>query len=86
MIIPVHFTPRQAALVDQALDDGRYSSREEIVYDALDLWEQRETRRQLELARVKRAYDVGMVSGEGRELDAIQLLAELKGLKPFPSS
>ena len=32
----------------------------------------------LELSRLKRAYDEGMASGEGRAVDAGSLLAELK--------
>ena len=84
--IAVDLTTRQAALVDRALGVGRYSSLEEIVRDALGLWEQRETRRQLALARLKRAYHEGVASGEGRALDAGKLLAELKSSGQFSVS
>jgi antitoxin ParD1/3/4 len=76
--LTVSLTPHQAAMMQAAVESGGYASNSEIVRDALRLWQQREEIRQLELARLKQAYDDGMASGEGRELDAKALLGELK--------
>lgn len=65
-------------MLENAVENGGYASNSEIVRDALRLWEQREDVRQMELARLKKAYDEGMASGEGRSVTADTLLAELK--------
>ncbi|WP_198935148.1 type II toxin-antitoxin system ParD family antitoxin [Pararhizobium arenae] len=76
--LTVSLTPHQAEMMQSAVENGGYASNSEIVRDALRLWEQREEVRQLEMARLKKAYDEGMASGEGRHISADQLLAELK--------
>nr|WP_179869660.1 type II toxin-antitoxin system ParD family antitoxin [Rhizobium chutanense] len=76
--LTVSLTPHQAAMMESAIESGGYASNSEIVRDALRLWAQREEVRQMELASLKKAYDEGMASGEGRAVDADTLLAELK--------
>lgn len=76
--LTISLTPHQAAMLENAVESGGYASNSEIVRDALRLWEQREEVRQMELARLKKAYDEGMASGEGRSVTADALLAELK--------
>ena len=76
--LTVSLTPHQAAMMQGAVENGGYASNSEIVRDALRLWEQRKEMRQMELARLKKAYDEGMASGAGREVTADALLAELK--------
>lgn len=76
--LTISLTPHQAAMLENAVENGGYASNSEIVRDALRLWEQREEVRQMELARLKKAYDEGMASGEGRSVTADTLLAELK--------
>lgn len=75
--LTVSLTPHQAAQMQSAVESGGYASNSEIVRDALRLWEQREEIRRMEMGRLKKAYDEGMASGEGREVDAGTLLAEL---------
>ncbi len=76
--LTVSLTPHQAAMMQTAVENGGYASNSEIIRDALRLWEQREEVRRMELARLKKAYDEGMASGEGREVNADTLLSELK--------
>ncbi|MGU3494528.1 type II toxin-antitoxin system ParD family antitoxin [Xanthobacteraceae bacterium A53D] len=76
--LTVSLTPHQAAMMQAAIEGGGYASNSEIVRDALRLWEMREDVRQMELARLKAAYDEGMASGKGRAVDADTLLSELK--------
>jgi antitoxin ParD1/3/4 len=76
--LTVSLSPRQVSRVQDAVESGSYASNSEVVRDALRLWEQREEMRQLEIARLKRAYDNGMASGEGREIDRNTMLGELK--------
>jgi antitoxin ParD1/3/4 len=76
--LTVSLSAHQVARLHSAVATGQYASSSEVVRDALRLWEQREDARQLELSRLKRAYDDGMASGDGRALDAKSMLAELK--------
>ncbi len=76
--LTVSLTPKQIATLQDAVESGAYASNSEILRDALRLWEQRQELRALEVARLKKAYDEGMASGEGRSVDADTLLAELK--------
>jgi antitoxin ParD1/3/4 len=57
---------------------GAYVSSSDVVRDALHFWEQSQEIQRLEICRLKAAYDEGMARGEGREVDARHLLAELK--------
>ncbi|MDB5523218.1 MAG: ribbon-helix-helix protein [Rhizobium sp.] len=76
--LTVSLSQQQVTRLQRVVESGAYASNSEVVRDALRLWEQREERRQLEIARMRQAYDEGMASGEGREIDAKTLLAELK--------
>lgn len=76
--LTISLSPQQVARLHGAVESGAYASNSEVVRDALRLWEQREEIRLLEINRLKREYDEGMASGEGREVDAKTLLAELK--------
>jgi antitoxin ParD1/3/4 len=76
--LTISLSPQQVARLHDAVQSGAYASNSEVVRDALRLWEQREEIRLLEIGRLKKAYDEGMASGEGREVDAKALLAELK--------
>lgn len=76
--LTISLSAKQVSRLQDAVNSGDYASNSEVVRDALRLWEQREEMRQIEIARLKRAYDEGMASGEGREVDARTLLAELK--------
>jgi antitoxin ParD1/3/4 len=76
--LTVSLTPKQAARLQDAVDGGGYASNSEIVREALRLWEQREELRKLELERLKRAYDEGMASGDGQDVDRAAFLRALK--------
>ena len=74
----ISLSPKQAGVVEAAVEAGAYASNSEVLRDALRLWEQREELRRLELARLKREYAEGIASGPGRELSADALLEEFK--------
>ena len=76
--LTISISPQQARRVQRAVETGAYASNSEVLRDALRLWERREELRALEIAQLRRAYDEGMASGEGREIDGPMLLAELK--------
>lgn len=76
--LTISLSGQQISRLRDAVESGSYASNSEVVRDALRLWEQREEMRQLEIARLKRAYDEGMASGEGREIDRKAILGELK--------
>ncbi|MBN9072551.1 MAG: type II toxin-antitoxin system ParD family antitoxin [Rhizobiales bacterium] len=73
--ITVSVTPEQAAAMQNAVQRGAYASSSEIVREGLRLWERQQEIRAAELAHLKRAYEEGMASGEGRAFDAAALLS-----------
>jgi antitoxin ParD1/3/4 len=74
----ISLSPQQAGRIEAAVETGDYASNSEVLRDALRLWEDREERRAVEIGRLKRAYDEGMASGEGRSVTTEQLLTEFK--------
>lgn len=76
--LTISLSPQQLARLGKAVESGAYASNSEVVRDALRLWEQREEIRALELARLKRAYEEGLASGEPVALTADELLARVK--------
>lgn len=76
--LTISLSQRQIARLHEAVASGAYASNSEVLRDALRLWEQRQELRELEINRLKRAYDEGMASGEARSVDAEALLAGLK--------
>ena len=73
----VDLTPDQRALVQRAIESGRFSHEEEAVREALALWEERERRRVEILAALDEA-DASLARGEGRPVteDSMKALAE----------
>lgn len=73
----VQLTPDQKAFVRQAIESGRLSREEDVVKEALSLWEERERRRVEILAAVDEA-EVSLARGEGRSItqDSMRELAE----------
>jgi antitoxin ParD1/3/4 len=62
--LTISLSPKQLSRLSRAVESGAYASNSEVVRDALRLWEQREEIRELELARLKQAYEEGIASGE----------------------
>jgi hypothetical protein len=61
----VQFTPDQQALVSEAIASGRLHRPEEVMQEALTLWEERERRRLEILAAVELSH-ASLSRGEGR--------------------
>ncbi|KAF2989578.1 type II toxin-antitoxin system ParD family antitoxin [Methylocystis sp. MJC1] len=74
----ISLSDQQAQRIQLAVETGAYASNSEVLREALRLWEQREELRALELQRLKQAYENGLASGPGREVEADALLAEFK--------
>jgi putative addiction module CopG family antidote len=63
----VELSPDQRAFVQKAIDSGRFTREEEVVQEALALWEERE-RRRLELVAMIEEADASLARGEGRDI------------------
>jgi antitoxin ParD1/3/4 len=74
----ISLSPQQAGRIEAAVETGDYASNSEVLRDAFRLWEDREERRAVQIGRLKRAYDEGMASGEGRSVTTEQVLTEFK--------
>lgn len=73
----VELTEDQRALVQKAIESGRFVSEEAAVQEALALWEERE-RRRLEILAMLDEADASLARGEGREIteESMKALAE----------
>jgi antitoxin ParD1/3/4 len=76
--LTISLSPQQLSRIQSAVETGAYASNSEVLREALRMWEQREELRGLEIARLRKAYEEGIASGPGREIDAATLLAEFK--------
>ena len=77
----VQLTDDQRAFVRQAIESGRYKQEEDVLRDALSMWEERERRRMEILAAIGIA-DAQFARGEGRWINSLeesrQLADEIK--------
>ena len=73
----VQFTPNQKAFARQAIGSGRLHREEDVVKEALSLWERRERTRAEMLAAVDEA-ESSLARGEGRIVtqESMRQLAE----------
>jgi putative addiction module CopG family antidote len=69
LTIEIDFTPDQKAFARKAIETGRFHSAEEVVQEALSVWEDRERRRVQILASVDSA-EASIRRGEGRVINA----------------
>lgn len=79
--LTISLSPHQLDTLQSAVASGSYASASEVVRDALRLWEQREEFRNVELEALRRAYDEGRASGEGRHQSAADFLAQVKATR-----
>lgn len=76
--LSVSLTPHQAARIRSAVDNGTYASDSEIIREALQLWEEREDTKGLDIDHLRLAYKDGLASGEGQDIDRTAFLNEMK--------
>lgn len=62
--LTISLSPQQLERIQKAVESGAYASNSEVLRDALRLWERQEEIRALEIARLKRAHEEGLASGE----------------------
>lgn len=63
----VYFTPDQKAFIRHAIESGRLDREEDVVKEALSLWEDRE-RRSLEILAAVDKAEMSLAKGEGRSI------------------
>jgi antitoxin ParD1/3/4 len=86
MIKTEHFTlgiPQDiASALTAAMSSGKYSSRDEILLEALKLWQEHHDLFGLSDADIGMLWDEGMASGDGRFSSIHQLIDEANVTKP----
>ena len=70
----IELAPDQRALIRRAIESGRFSREEEVVQEALALWEERE-RWRLELVAALDEAEASLARGEGRTISPDSLKA-----------
>ena len=76
--ISIAVTSEQFNSIKNAVDTGEYATTSEVVREALREWQRQRDLRGEELNRLRAIWQDGKASGEPRELDANQTLAEAR--------
>lgn len=80
--LTISLSQKQLDRLGRAVASGDYASNSEVVREALRLWEQREEIRELEIARLRKAYQEGLASGEPVPLTYDELIAQIRPKDP----
>jgi len=83
--VPVAFPEPIAARLRAAVASGEYQTTSDVIRDAVDLWSERQSLRDRDIAILRRAWDEGIASGDPEPLDMNALLEEARA-KPTGSS
>jgi Arc/MetJ-type ribon-helix-helix transcriptional regulator len=77
----LHLPPGQEAFIRQAIETGRLHRKEDVVQEAMSLWEERE-RRRLEIIAAADQAEASLVRGDGRRIttheEVTQLTSDIK--------
>jgi len=65
--LTISLSPQQLERIQRAVETGGYASNSEVLREALRLWERSEEIRELEVARLRKAYEEGIASGPARD-------------------
>jgi len=65
----ISLTPELETLVKKHVGTGRYHSSSEVVREALRLWEEHETLRELRMDQLRKDIQAGLDSGPSKPLD-----------------
>ncbi|MDR3423824.1 MAG: type II toxin-antitoxin system ParD family antitoxin [Alphaproteobacteria bacterium] len=74
--ISIALTPDMAAAVRKAVEGGGYASSSEVVREALRDWQMKQFFRQQQIEEIRRLWQEGINSGQGRFGSIDDLLAE----------
>jgi antitoxin ParD1/3/4 len=64
--ISVSLTPEMLAMLKEAVESGEYTSTSEVIRDALRSWKARRAMQEREVEELRRLWDEGIASEEGR--------------------
>ena len=78
MNISISLTPELVGLIKAKVDSGRYTSTSEVVREALRLLERLDEREAEASARMRKAWDEGIASGDAGPLDFAALRQEAR--------
>jgi putative addiction module CopG family antidote len=70
----IELTPEQRALMQKAIESGRFTRAEDAVQEALALWEEQE-RRRVDILAMLDEVDAELARGEGIEITAASMKA-----------
>jgi antitoxin ParD1/3/4 len=76
--ISVALTPEMLAMLKEAVESGEYTSTSEVIRDALRSWKARRAMQEREIEELRRLWDEGIKSGEGRFSSIDEIKAEAR--------
>ena len=76
--VSIALTPEMLAEVREVVKSGEYASSSEVVREALRDWKLRRSLQQKEIEELRRLWNQGLDSGQGRFADMAEIKAEAK--------
>jgi antitoxin ParD1/3/4 len=76
--ISVALTPEMLSMLKEAVESGEYTSTSEVIRDALRSWKARRAMHEQEVEELRRLWDEGLKSGEGRFSSIDEIKAEAR--------
>jgi antitoxin ParD1/3/4 len=76
--ISVALTPEMLAMLKEAVESGEYTSTSEVIRDALRSWKARRALQEREVEELRRLWNEGINSGEGRFSSIDEIKAEAR--------
>ena len=76
--ISVALTPEMLAMLKEAVESGEYTSTSEVIRDALRSWKARRAMQERDVEELRRLWDEGINSGEGRFSSIDEIKAEAR--------
>ena len=76
--ISVALTPEMLTMLKEAVESGEYTSTSEVIRDALRSWKARRALQEREVEELRRLWDEGINSGEGRFSSIDEIKAEAR--------
>ncbi|NEV63084.1 type II toxin-antitoxin system ParD family antitoxin [Thiorhodococcus minor] len=76
--VSVALTPEMLAVVREAVESGEYASTSEVMREALRDWKKRRALEQSEVEELRRLWQEGLASGQGRFTDMAAVKTEAR--------
>lgn len=76
--LSIALTDQQADMLREAVDSGDYANVNDVVDDAMRLWQERRLAKQTDVEKLREMWDAGKASGAPQPIDFQELQTEAR--------